>query len=73
MGFFGRKDEPPQDAIESAPPVDPEKDISPHQSAELPEVQPPAVDPALESRLLRKLDWNVVTLLAFLCKVSGYQ
>lgn len=26
-----------------------------------------AVDPAIEARVLRKLDWRVPTLLAFLC------
>lgn len=64
--------DPPQDTIESAPPAaDPEKQICSHDEQTEPEARPAStVDPAIEARLLRKLDWRVVTLLAFLCKIS---
>ena len=69
MGLFPRSDSPPQDAIESAPASDPERQATPPKEAEAPEVQLAVVniDPEVEKRLVRKLDWNVVTLVAFLC------
>lgn len=70
MGFFGKENPPPQDTIDMAPTVDPEKQVSSHHE---PEVRTAAltVDPAVESRLLRKLDWNLVTLVSFLCMISS--
>ncbi|RJE26498.1 Major Facilitator Superfamily [Aspergillus sclerotialis] len=69
MGFFGKKDTPPpQDTIEAAPAPDPEKQASPHHESVTPEAVVPTTttpDPAVERRLLRKLDWNLVTLVSF--------
>lgn len=72
MGFFGKKDTPPpQDTIEAAPAPDPEKQTSPHNESVTPEaVVGTTADPAVEGRLLRKLDWNLVTLVSFLCMIS---
>lgn len=72
MGFFGKKDSPPpsQDIIESVPAADPEKHASPqHDETATPDVcaTAPTIDPAVEKRLLRKLDWNLVTLVSFFC------
>ncbi|KAJ5102640.1 hypothetical protein N7532_003169 [Penicillium argentinense] len=70
MGFFGKFD-PPEDEIQRAPPdVDIEKRVPSHEENE--PGQPPAVvaaapiDPELERRVLRKLDWRVPTLMGFL-------
>ncbi|KAJ5585516.1 uncharacterized protein N7459_005316 [Penicillium hispanicum] len=69
MGFFGKSD-PPEDDIQTAPDPDVEKTVPAHQ--ETGPVQPPAVmtastsiDPELERRVLRKLDWRVPTLMGF--------
>lgn len=70
MGFFS-KSEPSEDEIQNAPPVQgAEKSVPSHE--EVGAAQPTAVtatllDPELERRVLRKLDWRVPTLTAFLC------
>ncbi|KAH8427816.1 uncharacterized protein LDX57_005521 [Aspergillus melleus] len=83
MGFFGKKDgsldphagsNAPDDDIREAPVVrDPEKQLPIHDDdvqTALPPMPAPSIDidPAVEKRLLRKLDWRVPTLLGFLCK-----
>ncbi|PLB55397.1 MFS general substrate transporter [Aspergillus steynii IBT 23096] len=83
MGFFGKKDGPldphagsnaPDDDIREAPALsDPEKQMPTHDDdvqTALPPMPAPAIDidPAIEKRLLRKLDWRVPTLLGFLCR-----
>lgn len=74
MGFFG-KSEPSEDDIQSAPPVqDVEKrDLSQEENGR--HVQPTSVtatpiDPVLERRVLRKLDWRIPPLTGFLCMMS---
>ena len=75
MGFFGKKD-PPEDAIENAPDVDTEKqqpmhnerDEGDHTALPLPLVE---IDPAVEKRMLRKMDCRVPVLLGFLCEYNG--
>lgn len=70
MGYFGKKN-PSEDEIQRAPPDrDVEKTVPAHQEAG--NIQPPAVaarvlDPELERRVLRKLDWRVPTLMGFFC------
>ncbi|KAJ5179819.1 hypothetical protein N7492_003029 [Penicillium capsulatum] len=67
MGFFG-KSEPPEDEIQRAPSdQDVEKTIPTHQETDpgQPETFTPAIDPELERRVLRKLDWRVPTLMGF--------
>ena len=72
MGFFGKKD-PPEDTIENAPDVDTEKqqpvhnerDEGDHAALPLPIVE---IDPAVERRMLRKMDCRVPVLLGFLCE-----
>lgn len=70
MGFFGKDDPAPQDTIDPAPAVDTEKQLPSHHE---PEIRTAAmtVDPTVESRLLRKMDWNLVTLVSFLCMISS--
>lgn len=76
MGFFGNNDRPldPDDDIREAPASsDSEKQMPTHEDnvqTALPPMPAPAIDldPAVEKRLLRKLDWRVPTLLGFLCK-----
>jgi hypothetical protein len=70
MGFFGKKD-PSEDEIQRAPSdQDVEKTVPAHQESG--HIQPPAMaatvlDPELERRVLRKLDWRVPTLMGFFC------
>ena len=72
MGFFGKKDLP-EDAIENAPDMDTEKqqpvhnerDEGDHAALPLPIVE---IDPAVERRMLRKMDCRVPVLLGFLCE-----
>jgi hypothetical protein len=71
MGFFGKADYP-EDQIQRAPPdPDIEKRIPSHEEApsqpNLPVVLPATIDPELERRVLRKLDWRVPTLMGFFC------
>lgn len=83
MGFFGKKDDTldphagsnaQDDDIREAPALrDPEKQMPIHDDdvqTALPPMPAPTIDidPAVEKRLLRKLDWRVPTLLGFLCK-----
>lgn len=70
MGFFG-KSETPGDEIQNASPAqDVEKTIPPIEAAgptPSTAVTATLIDPELERRVLRKLDWRVPTLTAFLC------
>lgn len=70
MGFFG-KTETPADEIQTASPAqDVEKTIPPIEvagPAPSTAVTTTLLDPELERRVLRKLDWRVPTLTAFLC------
>ena len=67
MGFFGKK-EPAEDApdvdTEKQQPVHSERDDGGH-TVPLPIVQ---IDPAVEKRMLRKMDCRVPVLLGFLCE-----
>ena len=78
MGFFGKRETSSRnasddDAIKAAPPVaDAEKQAPSHEDdvqTALPQIPQASVnvDPALERRILRKLDLRVPTLLGFLC------
>jgi len=71
MGFFGKED-PPEDIIEQAPTnEDTEKQLTFHYSGEGNTALPPTpvvhIDPAVEKRMLRKLDCRLPLLLGFLC------
>lgn len=70
MGFFGKKDRP-EDAIENASiDSDTEKQMPSHEDEyrnAVPDIPVVEVDPVVEKRLLRKLDWRVPMLLGFLC------
>lgn len=70
MGFFGKDEPPPQDEIEMVAAADPEKQISPRHELDV-RTTALTADPAVESRLLSKLDWNLVTLVSFLCMASS--
>lgn len=66
-----------KDAIEQAPGVDTEKQNAVHHDEDdnntaLPSMPASAItiDPAIERRVLRKLDLRVPTLLGFLCESS---
>ncbi|KAI2770055.1 hypothetical protein DTO012A8_5070 [Penicillium roqueforti] len=63
MGFLERQEQL-ENVIQTAPDEDIEKSAVPtHQ--EKPTTLLPAIDPELERRVVRKLDWHVVTLLGF--------
>ncbi|KAJ5138893.1 Major facilitator superfamily domain general substrate transporter [Penicillium bovifimosum] len=64
MGFFG-KQEPPEDVIEPAPNQDVEKRTLPDHEEKQSTPISPTIDPELERRLVRKLDWRVPTLMGF--------
>ncbi|OQE25398.1 hypothetical protein PENSTE_c006G01172 [Penicillium steckii] len=70
MGFFGKEDLP-EDEIQRAPPdPDLEKRIPSHEETgpvqpNQPVIAPAIIDPELEKRVLRKLDWRVPTLMGF--------
>ena len=69
MGVFS-KNSLPEDEIQAAPDQDVEKTVPAHQETESaqPNVIPATtIDPELERRVLRKLDWRVPTLMAFFC------
>lgn len=71
MGLFGKRENAPEDTIENAPqPVDSEKQLSPEEAEQSAQTQVPPVeiDPAVEKRLLRKLDLRLPTLMMFLCE-----
>lgn len=74
MGFFGKRD-PPEDAIENVPvDSDTEKQMPSHEDEcrnTMPDIPVVEVDPVVEKRLLRKLDWRVPMLLGFLCMFAG--
>lgn len=77
MGFFGKNQATLtvfDDDIQPAPTADPEKQTLSHDESQtaLPEMPPAAVfiDPEIEKRVLRKLDWRVPTLLGFLYLLS---
>ncbi|GKZ77531.1 hypothetical protein AnigIFM56816_011266 [Aspergillus niger] len=80
MGFFGKREAPGDatghvDAIVEAPGPDPEKQQVAHDEdfhTALPQIPQatPTIDPAVEARLLRKLDLRVPTLLGFLYLLS---
>ncbi|PWY91837.1 MFS general substrate transporter [Aspergillus sclerotioniger CBS 115572] len=79
MGFFGKRDASGDtagnvDAIVEAPGSDPEKQHVAHDEEShtaLPQVlRTVAIDPAVEARLVRKLDLRVPTLLGFLYLLS---
>ncbi|KAI9926935.1 hypothetical protein ASPWEDRAFT_121168 [Aspergillus wentii DTO 134E9] len=68
MGFFGKKDSSNPDVIETIPPEqDSEKQIPLHEDTALPQIPAPVIkiDPAVEARLLRKLDFRVPMLVGF--------
>ncbi|CAI7603969.1 unnamed protein product [Penicillium crustosum] len=64
MGFLERQ-ELPDDVIQTAPDEDVEKIAVPAHEEKPPAVTLPAIDPELERRVVRKLDWRVPTLLGF--------
>lgn len=71
MGFFGKRDNAPGDAIEYAPEqVDSEKQSPPEQIEQPVQTEGALieVDPVVEKRLLRKLDLRLPTLMMFLCE-----
>ncbi|PYI11426.1 MFS general substrate transporter [Aspergillus sclerotiicarbonarius CBS 121057] len=79
MGYFGKRDASTDmtgnaDAIVSAPGSDPEKQQVAHDEEShtaLPQIpQMVTIDPAVEARLVRKLDLRVPTLLGFLYLLS---
>lgn len=72
MGFFGKKDPSPEDAIDNAPSIDAEKQMAPSESPAPQASRIPAIDPVLEARVVRKLDARVPVLLAFLCTTTPY-
>lgn len=76
MGFFGKED-PPNDTIEQAPTnEDTEKQLTTHYSCEDNTALPPTpvvhIDPAVEKRMLRKLDCRLPLLLGFLCMLLNH-
>lgn len=77
MGFFGKADYP-EDEIQRAPPdLDIEKRIPSHEETgpvqpSLPVPEPAVIDPELERRVLKKLDWRVPTLMGFFCMFTGF-
>ncbi|KAJ5476222.1 hypothetical protein N7475_001951 [Penicillium sp. IBT 31633x] len=64
MGSNG-KHEPPEDAIQTAPNEDVEKTTMPVHEEKRSPVTLPAIDPEIERRVVRKLDWRVPTLMGF--------
>lgn len=73
-GFFGKADYP-EDQIQRAPPdPDVEKRVPSHEEEpslpNQPVCVPAAIDPELERRVVRKLDWRVPTLMGFFCMLA---
>ena len=69
MGFFGKKNAS-DDEIQQASTEDVEKTIPAHQenkATQRPAAVTATLDPELERRVLRKLDYRVPTLMAFFC------
>ncbi|KAJ5662729.1 hypothetical protein N7462_011655 [Penicillium macrosclerotiorum] len=67
MDFF-RKSDTPEDEIQRAPDQDVEKSVPAHQESgpvHPTAVTPTPVDPELEKRVLRKIDWRLPTLMGF--------
>ncbi|KAK4864744.1 hypothetical protein LT330_001367 [Penicillium expansum] len=64
MGFLARQEQP-EDVIQTAPDEDIEKIAVPAHEEKAPTATLPAIDPELERRVVRKLDWRVPTLLGF--------
>jgi hypothetical protein len=80
MGLLGNNnasENQTKDAIEQVPSVDTEKQNAVHQDEDndtaLPAMPEAAIyiDPAVERRVLRKLDLRVPTLMGFLCEFSS--
>lgn len=74
MGFFGKTD-PAEDAIENAPTsADTEKQVPSEEEnwAGQPQAAVVQVDPAVEKRVLRKLDLRLPILMAFLCECHEF-
>lgn len=69
MGFLERQ-ELPDDVIQTAPNADVEKIAVPAHEEKPPTVTLPAIDPELERRVVKKLDWRVPTLLGFFCMLQ---
>jgi hypothetical protein len=66
MGYSERQQQP-EDVIQTAPDEDIEKNTVPAHEEKPPTAILPAIDPELERRVVRKLDWRVPTLLGFFC------
>lgn len=69
MGFLARQEQP-EDLIQTAPDEDIEKIAVPAHEEKAPTATLPAIDPELERRVVRKLDWRVPTLLGFFCMLQ---
>lgn len=67
MGFSERQQ--PEDMIQTATNEDIEKTTLPAHEEKPPTAILPAIDPELERRVVRKLDWRVPTLLGFFCTI----
>lgn len=66
MSFLERQGLP-ADVIQTAPDEDVEKVVVPAHEEKPPAATLPVIDPELERRVVRKLDWHVPTLLGFFC------
>jgi hypothetical protein len=67
---MGLKKQEPEDVIQTAPDEDVEKIVVPAHEEKPPTAILPVIDPELERRVVRKLDWRVPTLLGFLCMLQ---
>ena len=69
MGFSERQEQV-ENVIQNAPDEDIEKSAVPTHEEKPPTALLPAIDPELERRVVRKLDWHVPTLLGFFCMLQ---
>ena len=79
MGIFKKNVQPPSTApgpVDDVRPAGNDTDIEKmhemvnleHEPAAAPQARP-QIDRAMEKRILKKLDWNLVSLVTFLCEL----
>lgn len=59
--------EPPEDVIQPVSDEDVEKLAIPAHQEKQPSPTLPTIEPEMERRVVRKLDWHLPTLMAFFC------
>lgn len=63
--------EPPEDVIQPVSDEDVEKFTIPAHQEKWPSPKLPIIEPEMERRVVRKLDWHLPTLMAFFCMLEA--